>query len=204
MKRFLATETLAAGVCVRGLSVPFEPPRAIQIESFAKAEGGLLSVFAPEAVRFPGVGVTIRVHGGNKDPVELLKEIRHVFVFAIFGDEGVGYVVDRTGADPFPCVRTAGHNYGFTLFRGFLGVCRVYADTESRNVATFVGEADVEHTDVRREERLEEAHPGGYDGEGLVILEEYVGLGGRPEAGAERPVVVLSLGRRVLEGEGWV
>ena len=139
-----------------------------------------MPVFAPEAVRFPGVGVTIRVHGGDKDPVELLKELGHVFVFAIFGDEGVGYVVDRTGADPFPCVGTAGYDYGFTFFRGFLGVCRVYADTESRNIATFVGEADVEHTDVRGEKGLKEAHPGGYDGEGLVISEEDVGLGGGP------------------------
>ena len=131
----------------------------------------------------------------------MLEELSHRFRFSILGDKIVSNVIDRAGADPFTSMGTAGYYDSFTRAGRLLGICRMYTNTESGNVAAFIAEANVEHTDVRWEEGLQKAHPGGDDGERLVVLKEDVGFGGWPKAGTEGTVVIRGLCGGILEGK---
>lgn len=148
----------------------------VEIDAATEAQGGFLTVFAPEPVGFPGVNITIWVKCGYENPVELLEELGHRFRFAVSGNEGVGDVIDGAGADPFAGMGAAGNDDCFARGRGFFGVGGVYADPEGGDAAAFIRDADIDHADVGGEEGLKEAHPRNYDGEGLVVLEKDVRL----------------------------
>ena len=94
--------------------VPLEGVSMVKIDASAEAEGCLLSVLAPQTVGFPGVDVAVGVHGGDKDPIEFFEEAGYFLGFTVGGDEGVGDVVDSTGADPLAGMGAAGYDDCFT------------------------------------------------------------------------------------------
>lgn len=176
LKGFFARITFGTGVVFRGVAVPFKAVSTVEVDPAAEAQGGFLTVFAPEPVGFPGVNVAIWVKCGYKNPVELLEELGHRSRFAVSGNEGVGDVIDAAGADPFAGVGAAGNDDCFAGRREPFGIGGVNANAEGRDVTAFVRDADVDHADVGGEEGLKKAHPRNYDGEGLVVLEKDVRL----------------------------
>lgn len=52
----------------------------------------------------------------------------------------------------------------------------MHAHTERMDITPFIGGADANHADMRREERRQKLHPRDEDGERLVIAKEDVGL----------------------------
>lgn len=172
-------ETFGTRVVGRtAFTIPFEIVRVVEINTFAEAKGSLLPVFAPQAVALPGVDVAVWVQGWDEDPVELFEEFGHFFGFAVGGDEGVGDVIDCACADPFAGMGAAAYDDGFARTGRFLGICGVDSNAEGRNIAAFVGYANVDHANVGGEEGAEEAHPGDDDRERSVFTEEDVGLVG--------------------------
>ena len=64
----------------------------------------------------------------------------------------------------------------------------MYTNVKRRYVPAFVRYANVDHTDVGREERVQKAHPRNNDRKRLVVAEEDIGLIGRgAEVRTERP-----------------
>ncbi len=164
-----------------------------------------MAVFAPEPVGFPGVDVAIWVKCGDENPIEFLEERGHGFGFAVGGNKGVGDVVDGAGADPFARMGAAGDNDCFAGRGRFFGIGGMDSDAKGGDIAAFVRNANIDHAHMGGEEGLEEAHPGDYDGEGLVVLEKDIGLGVRgPQSWAEGLMVFLGWSGRIHKGVGWV
>lgn len=77
---------------------------------------------------------------------------------AVTCDERVCNVVDGTGRDPFSSVQASGDQDGLATFRRIV-VGWVNTDTQSRDVTTFVGGANVDYAHVSSEERGHQSHP---------------------------------------------
>lgn len=108
--------------------VPFEAPGVVEVKTLAEAEGGLLPGFAPKAVVLPGVDVAVDVEDGKEDKVEFLKEFGHGLGFPVTGDEAIGDVIDRAGADPFSGMGTTGYDDCFAGTGRLFAVGGMYAD----------------------------------------------------------------------------
>jgi len=108
--------------------VPFESPRVVEVKTLAEAEGGLLPVFAPEAVVLPGVDVTVDVEDGKEDEVEFFEEFGHGLRFSIASDDAISDIVDRAGADPFSGVGTTGYDDCFAGTGSLFAVGGMYAN----------------------------------------------------------------------------
>ena len=169
-----AREGFRARVVFRRGVVPLERIGVVEVDAFAEPERRLLSVLAPQPVRLPCIDVAIRVEGGDEDPVEFFEELGHGGELAVAGDEGPCHIVDRAGADPFTRVRSACDDDGLSRRRGLFRVGGVDANAQGGDVSAFIGYPNVDHANVGREERSEEAHPRNDDGEGLIVLEKYV------------------------------
>ena len=69
---------------------------------------------------------------------------------------------------------------GFAGSALLFGVGWVHANTQRRDVPTFIRYADTDHADVSWEERAQEAHPRDNDRKRLIVAKEnVVGLIGR-------------------------
>ena len=137
------------------------------------------------------MGITVGVYGGNEDEVEGFEEGGGCEGgFPVGSDQAVGSVIDRGGRYPFPGVDAAYYEDGFSWWQRRIIVCRVGAETEGGDLATFVGEPDVYEASVSGEQGGEETEPGVDYGQGLVVAEEEARFLGRfigdVEGGGER------------------
>ena len=137
----------------------------------------MLAILSPEAVIFPSVDIAIGIESGDEDPIELFQKICYGFFLAVIRNEGISYPIDCARTDPFPGVGAASYDDCLARTRGFLCISRVYTDSKSRNLAAFVRDSNIDHTNMSREEGLQEAHPRENDGQGLIVTEEDVNTG---------------------------
>lgn len=122
LKWSITSKRLRARVVLQGGAVPFEAEGAVEVDTFAEADSGLLAVLAPKTIGFPRVDITIWIKSRDENPIKFFEEFRHGRGFAIGSDEGVGNITDTARADPFAGVGAAGDDDGFSGGGGFFGV----------------------------------------------------------------------------------